>query len=344
MSSLLIALLSAVVASNAPTAISNVITQTTGLSVRVPNTNDPVEKELQRLMAEDDAAQAEVDDWIRDNAEFQAKGAGVSNAEMNRRILARFEPVRRGYEDLIKRFPTNANARVAFASFLKDLGDSQGEVTQLEKARELDPKDPAVWNNLANYYGEFGPATNAFAYYEKAIELDPNEPVYYENFGDAVCMLRKDARAYFHLTEQEVFDKSLVLYTKAAKLDPNNFPLAANLAETYYIIKPLRLDDALRAWTNALNTAHTDFEREGVYIHLARLKASAGRFDEARAHLNAVTNPFYAELKKLGGRNIELRELAGKETNGPLPEVPLSTHEHADQGANPPPTSPSTKP
>ena len=34
-------------------------------------------------------------------------------------------------------------------------------------------------------------------------------------------------------------------------------------AESYYGIHPLRTNDALVAWTNALNVAHNDAEREG---------------------------------------------------------------------------------
>jgi tetratricopeptide (TPR) repeat protein len=316
-SSVLIGLLGALVAANPPANVSSLLTQTTGLSVNVPGPNDPVELELNKLMEEDDAAQAEVDAWIRENDRFKAKSAGIPDAEMRRRIRRRFEPVRLNYEALVKRYPTNASVRVAFASFLNDMGDHDGQVSQLEKARELDPNDPAIWNNLANFYGEFSPAKKAFAYYEKAIELAPTEPLYYENYATAVCMLRKDAREYFHLTEQEVFDRSLALYAKALKLAPGNFTLACELAETYYIARPLRLEDALRAWSNALNTAHTEIEREGVYIHLARLKSGAGRFDEARAHLNAVTNPVYLDLKNAGVRSLEQKEKAARETNRP---------------------------
>ena len=48
---------------------------------------------------------------------------------------------------------------------------------------------------------------------------------------------------------------------------------------------------------NALQTAHDDVEREGVYVHLARIKMVAGRFDEARAQLDDVTNSMYDSLK-----------------------------------------------
>ena len=81
------------------------------------------------------------------------------------------------------------------------------------------------------------------------------------------------------------------------RLAPTDFPLASDIAQTYYGIKPSRTDDALRAWTNAFNIANDEVEREGVQTHFARVKISAGRFDEARAHLSVVTNTMYADLK-----------------------------------------------
>ncbi len=314
-SSFLIGLLGVLAATNQPAAVSNLVATTTGVSVRIP-TNDPVDKELAKLMEEDDAAQAEVDSWIRENQQFALQGAGLSNSEMNRRILKRFEPVRKGYEDFIKQHPDSAKARVAYASFLHDTG-REGEVEQLEKARELDPKDPSIWNNLANYYGEFSAVKKAFEYYAKAIELDPAEPLYYENLATVVCMFRKDAMEYYRITEQEVFDKSLNLYTKALKLDPGNFPLASDLAQTFYLIRPARTEDALRAWTNAMRIAHDDIEREGVEIHLARLKLTAGRFEEARTHLKTVTNAMYEDLKTRLVRNLQEKEKMAAETNRP---------------------------
>ena len=79
---------------------------------------------------------------------------------------------------------------------------------------------------------------------------------------------------------------------------PRNFPMASDVAQTYYGIKPLRLEAALKAWTNTLALARDEIEREGVYLHFARLKLQAGRFAEVRAHLNAVTNELYAMLKE----------------------------------------------
>lgn len=296
--SLLTHLLSVFVATNPPAAaLSNEIQQATGLSVTVPDASDPVKRELDAVMIEDDDAQAEVDKWIRDNADFYKQGGGVPDDDLNRRIRERFAPVRKDYEAFLQRHPGYAPGYLAYGSFLNDIGEEYAASLQYEKSRQLDPKNPAAWNNLANYYGEFSPVTNAFAYYAQAIELNPAEPVYYQNFATTVYLFRKDAREFYGLSEQQVFDKSLGLYRQAMRLAPDNFPLATDYAQTYYGIRPLRTNDALTAWTNTLAIARDEVEREGVYLHLARVKTAIGRYDEARAHLAAVTNASLAEMQ-----------------------------------------------
>jgi tetratricopeptide (TPR) repeat protein len=320
MSSLLVGLLSALMASNAPAATSNLLLNTTGISVNVPIPYDPVERELEKLMEEDDAAQAEVDGWIRENRAFAAKGGGVPNAELNRRIFRRFEPVRQAYTDFLKRHPKSVDGHIAYASFLNDIGEMEASVAELEKASKLDPKDPAIWNNLGVYYGDghHGPVIKSFPCFEKAIELAPRESLYYHNFATTVCMYRRDAQEYYHITDRQVFDKSLELYAKALQFDPTNFLLATDLATTYYLMRPVPAEPALAAWTNALRVADNEIEREGVYLHLARIKIYyLGHFAEAQAHLNAVTNDVFAELKKRLQRNLDAREKQAQETNHP---------------------------
>jgi len=292
------------VATNQPAALSNLVTQTTGISVTAISTNDPVEQELSKLENDDDAAAAEVDGWIRENDQFKAKGAGIPDAELNRRIRARFDICKKAYEDFIKRHPQYAQARIAYASLLHDLGEEDTESDQLLKARDIDPTIPSVWNNLGNYYGEFGPMTNAFKCYEKAIQLDPTEPVYYHNFGDTVFLYRKDVREYYHINEQQVFDKAVGLYREAMKLDPTNFSLATDVATTYYGIRPFRTNDAFVCWTNALKLANDEIQREYVYVHLARINIKVDRLAEAQHFLDEVTNSSYGDLKRRLQRNL----------------------------------------
>ncbi len=319
MSNLLIGLLSALVATNQPAALSNFVAQTTGAPVNAPDPNDPVEKEYKKLLEQDDAAQEEVDKWIRDEAAFREQGAGLPGATLRARVEHRFKPVREAYEDFLRRHPEHARAHLAYGSFLHDTHDEEGGVEHWEKARELDPENPAAWNNLANHYGHRSPVKKAFEYYAKAIELNPREPVYYQNFATTVFLFRQDAMEFYKINEQQVFSKSLGLYRQAIELDPNNFVLASDYAMTYYGIKPVPTDEALGAWEYALKVAPNETDREGVFVHLARFKLNAGRFDEARKDLNRVTNEVYDVLKNRLLRNLEKQETEAKGTNAPPP-------------------------
>jgi tetratricopeptide (TPR) repeat protein len=317
----LISLLGTIVAAGQLAAATNVVSGTSNAApAAAASENGALDRELKSLMEADDDAQAEVDAWILDNDAAVTRGAGAPQADLKRRVRARFEPVRAGYEDFIKRHPDYAKARVAYGSFLNDLNDEDGAQEQLEKALALNSQDPAAYNNLANIYTHTGSKKKAFEYYTKAIELNPREPIYYHNFGTAVYLFRKDAGEYYGITEQQIYNKALELYSQALKLDPTNFPLATDVAQTYYGIKPLRLDDALKAWTNTLAIAHDEIEREGVYIHLARLKLQVDRFPEVHAHLNAVTNEMYAVLKKRLVANLEKAERKEAPTNAPPAE------------------------
>jgi tetratricopeptide (TPR) repeat protein len=293
------------------------------------STNLTVEQEYQNVLAQDDAAQGEVDKWIRENNAFKANGAGVPDAVLNERIRERFDLVRKAYEEFIIRHPDHAKARIAYGSFLGDLQDELGSQKQWEKALQLDPTNPAVYNNLAGVYSEHGQPTNAFQFFAKAIELNPSEALYYHNFANSLYVLRKSAMGYYHLTEQQVYTKALLTYSNAVRLDPENFPYASDFAQTYYALDPFPANAALRAWNTTLNLAHDELEREGVYVHLARVKMLAGNLPDARQQLTVVTNASYAKLKGNLLRAIDQREHPAPLTNSPPKSAAtnqISTH------------------
>jgi tetratricopeptide (TPR) repeat protein len=313
--------LGALLSTNQPAAVSNLLTRTTGISVAVTDPNDPLEKEYQKLLEQDDAAQEEVDRWIKDNQAFREQGAGLSDAALNLRIEQRVQPVLKGYDEFLQNHPKHVRARLAYGSFLMDIGDEEQAESQWNKAREIDPKNPATWNNLANQYGHRGPVKKAFEYYAKALELDPKEPVYYQNLATTVFLFRKDAMEFYQIDEQQVFTKALEFYRQALDLDPTNFPLATDLAQTYYGIKPPRTEDALKAWQYALKITSDEIEREGVYVHLARIELNSGRFDQARTHLNLVTNQMYDVVKGRLTKNLAKAE-SGTNATSPAPLPP----------------------
>jgi tetratricopeptide (TPR) repeat protein len=298
----------------------------TNVVVLVDGTNTSVEKEYEQLLGKDDEAQMQVDQWIKENNQFKAKGAGVPDEELNRRILQRFEPVRKAYDDFLKEHPNHARARLAYGGFLNDATDEAGAQAQWEKALELDPSNPAAYNNLAGRYAESGREFKAFDYFSKAIELKPEEAQYYQGFGDALYVFRKKAMDYYKLDEQQVYGRALGLYSNALRLDPTKFLFASRMADTYYAIKPFPATQAMKAWTNALQLSATEVEREGVCVHLARVKMLAGQLGEARTQLNAITNAAFVQIKTEVMKNIGEREKeALKETSNSKGQTPEET-------------------
>jgi tetratricopeptide (TPR) repeat protein len=290
-----------------------------GLTNEVASSNSVVEKEFKALMDADDAAQAEAEKWIAENDAFAEKGGGVLNEELNRRIRDRLEPVRQGYQEFLQRHPLHVEARVAYGSFLRDLHDESAAREQWERALALDTNNAAIYNDLGTWYAENAPKVKAFECMEKAVRLKPVEPLYQHNLADFVYLFRKDARDFYGLTDAQVFEKALQLYRNALRLDPLNFPYATDIATVYYAMRPLPTEAALGAWTNALRLARNDADREGIFIHVARIHLAAGHLDESRRILQNVANTNYWELKTQLLRSISQQEtLKTNSAPGPL--------------------------
>ncbi len=304
MSDLLAGLLAAALATNTPLAVSNLVAQETGIAISVPNPNDPVEREYQALIDKDDTTMRQVEAWTDPGAATNE----ASRLTLKQRVKEAEDGVRQAYEDFLGRHPDHARAHLAFGGFLNEVQDEDGAFEQWEKGRQLDPKNPAAWDDLGNYYGHHGPVTNAFIYYQKAIDLDPSQSVYYHNLAVTVYMFRQDAEQFYHMSEQDVFDKALALYREAIKRAPDDFILATDYAECFYGTNPPRWEQGLVAWQDALKCAHDDTEREGVYIHLARINWKLSRYDESQHWLDLVTNTGYGALKNRIARNLHEAE------------------------------------
>ena len=327
MNDLLASLLATWLATNAITTTSNLaVARHTGVASAAMDPNDPIEKEFQQIMAADDEAQADVDRWLRGKETSAKPDTDFTDLTRRAYLEQRLQPIRKAYEAFIARHPTHARARLAFGSFLNDTQQDGEAMIQWEKARELDPNNPAAWNNLAYYYSHSGPVTKAFEYLDKAIELDPFEPVYYQNLATVVFLFRTEAKERYRLPDdQRVFRRAIDLYLRARKLDPNNFALATEVAQVYYYLKvppaadgeatPKGIDDlaneCLAAWDEALRIARTDLDRQGVHLHIARVCIQYQRHQDARKHLAAVAAPALAELKRRVARNLEAK-LAGQ--------------------------------
>ena len=270
--------------------------------------NTPEEREYRRLLRSHMSARNEVDYWIRTDIAARKSLAPPPNAFMKSRIKQRFEPLIATYQDFIKRNPGHVRAGQSYHALLDDLNAEGGLLKHWEESRGIDTRDPDAWRRLANYYNHIGEIQKAFQCFAQAIELDPTEPVYYQEYALTVFLYRRDAREHFHFNEQQVFDLALELYEKALQLDPKNAPLALEIAQCYYIIRPPRVEPALQAWRRLLKLASTDRQRENICLNLARIEIAGEDFDSARRYLTLVKNRQFERVKAQVAKTLTERE------------------------------------
>ena len=152
MTNLLSLFLGAVLATNPVEAASNLLAGK-AISAQPAGAVDPVEEAYQKLLEFDDSADTDIEKWIADAAKFAEAGAGSNNATLKAKVEQRIADVDKAYRTFVEQHPNHARARIAYGSYLNDNRDEPGAVKQWEEAKRIDPKLPAVWNNLANYYG-----------------------------------------------------------------------------------------------------------------------------------------------------------------------------------------------
>jgi hypothetical protein len=70
-----------------------------------------------------------------------------------------------------------------------------------------------------------------------------------------------------------------------------------------------------------MSVARDQLERDGVHIHLARWNREVGNYDEARRHLNIITNAIYDVLKERLFRSISEEEAEARGERSPEPEA-----------------------
>lgn len=158
------------------------------------------------------------------------------------------------------------------------------------------------WNDWGNEYGHSGPVTNMFVCYMNAVRVMPHDAVYHRNLATSLFMFRKDAKEFYHVNEEQVFNMAIREYRKAMVLEPDNYELAKEYALIYYAMRPFRGDEAYKSWVKVLELAKKTPQTESiqeVYMNLGRIEYMRGNFASAKTWLNKVTLPSQVEIKNI---------------------------------------------
>ena len=287
-------------ASQTPRKEARAIHLNTGNVHPIPRT---IESELQTIFTADNAALNEIAKWIEENATL-IRTDSIRRNQLAQRIRMRLDRVRKQYLAFLKQHPKHARAHAAYGSFLTHLDDQQGALRALKTSSQLAPFNAAVQNNIATHLGSLAVQSGrhtrvgeALDAYQKSIRLAPRAAVYRHNYAITLSLFQKEAAAHLKLKPREVSEEALKQITESLRLDPDNFEIAADLAETHHDFKPLPREKTLAAWKHASTLATTDDQRGWAELQMAIVNIETDHFDEAKRHLEKVNVEIYSKLK-----------------------------------------------
>jgi tetratricopeptide (TPR) repeat protein len=282
-------------------------------SVAVTNSTEKIEADYRALLKLDDDALTEVQEMIKRHNAQEGSGAPTrTEEELKKMIQFKLESVKKAYRQFLEANPQHVRAMIAYGSFLCDIEEESEGLQWWLKAREVDPKNAAVRNNLANHYGHSGEPKRAIEEYEAAIQLQPNEPVYYFNLANTLYLFRRDAAVLKNATEAEMLDQALESFRKARDLEPANLDYAIAYAETFYSLKNPNWQRALDAWEYCFKLNPTPLQRDQVYTHLARINIRLDNVPKAKEYLALVKTDQMQDLRERLTEIANQRDAASK--------------------------------
>lgn len=236
-----------------------------------------------------DLVQQALADWDADQLAPQYAQAGDLELAKQKQQEARhrLEVIQRAYEEVLKRYPDNARARIYLGELLYDRYGKHDEGLRLwQEAAKLDPKQPEVWNDLAIHYSHVGELDKALDYYDKALALDPNNADFLYNIVQVYLTYWPDVERHYKWSRAQLFRKAMEYSKKAIELRPDNYPMLQNYAENYFVggenMKlPVNWEDAAAAWQKVRESAREKDETFNAYMWEARAWLRANRKDQA---------------------------------------------------------------
>ncbi len=127
---------------------------------------------------------------------IKVDSATEQNTSLMKQIFAVLRRAKAGQElseaarKLAQENASNSSAWLGLATVLASLDDVEGQDAALDKAIEVNPKDPDAWSKNAIFFEHQKDYKNAIACYRQYLKLRPDEPIGNNNL--AYCLLLND--------------------------------------------------------------------------------------------------------------------------------------------------------
>ena len=183
------------------------------------------------------------------------------------------------YRVFLRKYPKNVDARNYLGGLYYDFGKPEKAFQEWSTGLTLNPQNPYLHNNIAEYYGHnSGEPKLAIKETKEAIRLKSDVAIFHFNLATYYDVFRFVALPEFESMES-VFEECLQEYRKAIELDPANFEYAYTYARTLtYSPKFWKIKDAypvskkIKAWKHCLSLAPDKQQEVLIEKEIKKLK------------------------------------------------------------------------
>ena len=209
---------------------------------------------------------------------------------------------RKIYEDLIRRFPAEAEPHVVYGEFLVSVEKNEEAFQHWENALKLDSKRHDVLAAEAELLSRTGQIVAAADALEKAVALAPANAEYAFALAHIYTLFRRDLMASRNQTEDEILLRGTACFQRAAELAPENLAYAQAYAETFYTQSKPDWKLALAAWESLLERSP---QKDFIRSHLVRVNIRLNDKLAANRYLQELNNPDFASMRASLQRKID---------------------------------------
>lgn len=170
--------------------------------------------------------------------------------------LDRVKKVREAYEFALKKYTGDATLHNAYGELLYDqFGDNAGALREWNLATSLDSKYAPPYNNLGLdqcHTGDYAVGINNL---ERAMELDPKNPDFMFNLAQIYIVNAPQVEKIKKWKPKKIYERAMKLSKEATELDPSDYQLAEDYAMNFFAAERFSVEadweKAAEAWQRA---------------------------------------------------------------------------------------------
>lgn len=232
--------------------------------------------------AQIDAAEAELDEakeLMRARKQDEARKKKDSAVEKTKLV-------RQAYEFGLKKYSNDARLTNAYGELLYDqFGENAGALRAWNLAISLDAKYALPYNNLGLDQCHTGQYETGLTNLEKALELDPKNPDFMFNIAQIYLINFPQVEKIKKWKPKKIYDRAMKLSKDAADLDPTDYQLAEDYAVNFFAAENFKIEPdwelAAQAWQRARPLAGKPDRVFFTWLNEARCWNRAGKNDLA---------------------------------------------------------------